>query len=153
MRGGRRGRPAPLRRFMHRFREERAQPSQLACTAISASLLGKADERDFREHQSGKAAQRQPALALAAETEDNHCRCRLLTHNANVDTLKLHLQAAGLVCIKAAFESPIFCYSVLHSSKVAAAFSPRPRAYAVLQPAQRRQKRKSNPSRARESNS
>lgn len=81
--------------------------------------------RDFGGHQSGKAAQRQPALALAAETEDNRRR-RLLTHNANVDTLKLHLQAAGLVCIKAAFESPIFWYSVLHSSKVAAASSPGP---------------------------
>lgn len=68
--------------------------------------------RDFGGHWSGKAAQRQPALALAAETEDNRCR-RLLTHNANVDTLKLHLQAAGLACIKAAFKSPIFWYLVL----------------------------------------
>lgn len=104
---------------------ERSEPSQASYLAQQLVPCPWARRPgDFRGHRSGKAAQQKPVLALAAETEDNR-RC-LLTHNANVDTLKLHLQAAGLVCIKAAFKSPIFWYSVLRSSKVAAASSSGP---------------------------
>lgn len=76
---------------------------------------------DFRGHWRGKAVQRQPA-ALAVETEDNCRHRRLLTHNANVDALKT--SSPALVCIRAAFQSPIFRCSALCSPEVATASSP-----------------------------
>lgn len=60
------------------------------CTGISISFLRKAVGIS---EGTGEARQcRDSLLALAVETEDNCRHRRLLTHNANIDALKLHLQ-------------------------------------------------------------